>query len=335
MNPSPSSVADATASPSPHAIELSVLIVGYRSASFLPACLGGLRGALRGIGAEVLFHDCSQDGSEVLVQRDFPEVRVVPHRGNLGFGGGNNLLASLASGDFLLLLNPDTIPDRVGVRRLLEFARENPACGIWGGRTVHPDGSPDHGSHQSMLTVRGIWMSALGLARWRGGALPLGSGPRRPVSVVSGAFMLVRRELWDAIGGLDLDYFMYAEEVDFCLRASRAGARIMADPNIVMIHDERSGDPYNSNRRIQLLRGNATFLGKHRGPLLGFLGKSGMLVQEFRRAAVHAALSLANATPAHRGKALQSFQTLLAVRIWWSGWPRSESRNLQARTQAP
>jgi hypothetical protein len=302
-------------------IDLSVLVVGYRSTPFLEASIGGTLRAFGPNEAEVLFYDCSGDGSEDWVRLAFPSVRILPHRGNLGFGAGNNHLARHARGRFILLLNPDTVPRGDDLRRLLEFAKERPNCGIWGGRTVHPDGSPDYGSHQPMMTVGGLWLSALGMSRLRRGALPLDATVPQSVPIVSGAFLLITRNLWTQLQGFDEDYFMYAEEVDLCRRAALLGATPTADPSITLIHDERSGDPYNPQRRVLLLRGNATFLRKHRGPISCWIGRAALLTQELRRAAQHSIAGVSRESARHQKIAAQSFHAARRIREWWSGWP--------------
>ena len=180
-------------------MRVSVLIVGYRNLRHLDACIGGAIRAMDGLDGEILFIDCSNDGSAEFVRERFPSVRVLPHAGNLGFGRGNNHLAREARGDYVLLLNPDTVPRSDEIARLVRFADAHPAAGACGGRCVFPSGEHDLGSHQPMLDVPGMVLTALGLARLRRGALPLDASAPQRVEVISGAFMLVRRALWERL----------------------------------------------------------------------------------------------------------------------------------------
>ncbi len=298
--------------------ELSVLVVGYRSQRFLDGCLGG---ALRSrADLEVLYIDCSDDGSVDWVRRNHPEVRVFDYVGNLGFGKGNNLLADHARGRFLLLLNPDTIPDGSEIDGLLAFAKATPHGVAWGGRTVFPDGSVDFGSHQATISPLNAWLSAIGLSRWRRGALTLGDTAPRSVDVISGAFLMTTVADWRTVGGFDPRFFMYAEEVDLCRRLARSGRRLLVDPSIRLVHDGQSGDPFSASRRLQMFRGNVTFARKHYGPIGAGLVCSGMFVGELRRFVQYALQSAVR--PTRRSVALRDQARTLALNVkdWWRGW---------------
>ena len=302
-------------------MRVSVLIVGYRNLRHLDACIGGALRAMDGVDGEILFIDCSNDGSSDFVRERFPTVRVLPPAGNLGFGRGNNHLARIAQGEYLLLLNPDTVPTSDEIARLVRFAEAHPRAGACGGRCAFPSGASDLGSHQPMLTVGGMLLASLGLASLRRGALPLNATAPQQVEVISGAFMLVRRRLWERLGGFDELFFMYTEEVDLCRRIVDAGFELWADPSIVMIHDAGSGDPDNPKKRLQLLRGNATFFRKHYGPIAATIGCAAMLANEALRLA-YARTLLRTLKPA-RAHALGE-RCAHAVRNraeWWLGWP--------------
>ncbi|MFM1805088.1 MAG: hypothetical protein RL136_1967 [Planctomycetota bacterium] len=303
-------------------MRVSVLIVGYRNLRHLEACVGGALRSMEGVDGEILFIDCSDDGSADFVRERFPSVRVMPFAGNLGFGRGNNHLAREAKGEFVLLLNPDTVPRGDEIARIVAFADAHPKAGAVGGRCVFPSGAPDLGSHQPMLDVSGMLLAALGLASWRRGALPLDARRPQRVEVISGAFMLVRRDLWNRLGGFDEQFFMYTEEVDLCRRIADAGWELMADPSIEMIHDAGSGDPDNPAKRLQLLRGNATFFRKHYAPLAAWIGCAAMLANELLRLAY--ARTLLRALKPARARSLGG-RCAHAVRNraeWWSGWPK-------------
>ena len=302
-------------------MRVSVLIVGYRNLRHLDACVGGALRSMAGLDGEILFIDCSNDGSSEFIRERYPAVRVLPHAGNLGFGRGNNHLAREARGEYLVLLNPDTVPKSDEIARLVALADAHPRAGACGGRCVFPSGQPDLGSHQPMLDVTGMVLAALGLARLRPGALPLHTHAPQQVAVISGAFMLVRRDLWRRLDGFDELFFMYTEEVDLCRRIADAGFELWADPSIVMIHDAGSGDPDNPRKRLQLLRGNATFFRKHYPPVAASIGCIAMLANEALRLAY--ARTLLRVLRPERAKALGE-RCAFAVRNraeWWPGWP--------------
>jgi hypothetical protein len=303
-------------------LELSVLVVGYRNLRHLDASIGGAWRSLGKLCGEVLFVDCSEDGSADFVRERYPLTRIIEGVGNLGFAGGNNCLARAARGEYLLLLNPDTVPRGDEIERLVALARAVPDAGIWGGRTVLPDGSPDHGSHQRGLSPGALLISALGLHRLLPGALPYGAreGVRR-VQVVSGAFLLVRRSLWERLAGFDIAFFMYAEEVDLCRRATAIGARPVCDPSIELVHDAGSGSAERPERRTILLRGNATYLRKHHGPLAAWAGCATMLAHEWLR--LLAAITILRFVRPARAASLaaRARGAIARRREWWNGWP--------------
>ena len=302
-------------------MRVSVLIGGYKNLGHLEACIGGAIGSMAGMDGEILFIDCSDDGSSAFVRARFPSVRVLPQAGNLGFGRGNNHLARAALGDDLILLNPDTVPKSDEIARLLRFADAHPRAGACGGRCVFPSGAHDLGSHQPMLDVSGMVLAAAGLARLRTGALALDARTPQQVEVISGAFMLVRRTLWERLGGFDERFFMYTEEVDLCKRIANAGYELWADPSIVMIHDAGSGDPDNPRKRLQNLRGNATFYRKHYPPIAASIGCIAMLANETIRLIY--ARTLLRAIKPMRAKSLgdRCAYALQHRAEWWMGWP--------------
>lgn len=306
---------------------VSVLVVGYRSLRYLDASIGGAWRSLGPVAGEVLFVDCSEDGSAAFVRERHPRTTVVEGAGNLGFAGGNNLLAREARGEYLLLLNPDTAPKRDEIARLVAFAERVPDAGIWGGRTVLPDGSPDHGSHQRALSPSGLLVSALGLHRVLPGKLPYPArGGVHRVAVVSGAFLLIRRSLWERLGGFDRDYFMYAEEVDLCRRARDLGAAPVCDASIELVHDAGSGESERPERRANLLRGNATYLRRHHGPIAAWIGLATMLLHEWLRL-LAARTVLAAVRPARARTLASRARMAIALRPqWWMGWPAATER---------
>lgn len=301
--------------------DVSVLVVGYRSMKYLEACLGGAMRSVGALRAEILYLDCSNDGSIDFVRARFPQVRVLPFAGNLGFGRGNNLLAQHAAGEFMLLLNPDTAPRADEIERLVAFARARRHAGAWGGRTVTPDGRPDTGSHQVMISAWRALLTLVGLRTLGAGSLPIGATRPQRVPVVSGAFLLVDAALWRELGGFDELFFMYAEEVDLCRRIQGAGREIWADPSIAMEHDLGSGNPHDPKRAISTIRGNATFFHKHHGPVAATIGCAASYLHEARRLLQAATLDRLRNPADAKARAAKSRAVLAARRQWWNGWP--------------
>jgi GT2 family glycosyltransferase len=294
--------------------EASVLIVGYRSKPYIERCIGGAIRASEGESVEILFLDCSDDGSEALVRERFPTVRILPYRGNLGFARGNNELAREARGRSVILLNPDAFAERDEISALMRLSREHPDAEAWSGITVLPDGSIDGGSIQPMLGALPLMLALFGLAGLRPGA----TDPRNPTPqaapVLTGAFMMVRATTWHRLGGFDEQFFMYAEEVDLCKRIADGGGGLLCDPRIRMLHDTGSGERRTPTRFLNRARGNATFYRKHFGPVWA-TACSALL---YAHALSRATWGRLAGKRAHA----ESFGALVRrPSDWWHGWP--------------
>lgn len=241
--------------------ELSILLVGYNSAGYLAACLDSIDPAISGDDYEVLFVNNGTDNSEELVRRQYPQVRVCESRGNIGFAAANNYLAEQARGRWLLLLNPDTrlFPDALD--HLLDVARRNPHYDVLGGVTVGESGEPQvQPQHQlpSLATLLRIFVL--------GGSREAYPNPHKEVvdvEALHGGFMMVRRDCWFELGGLDKGFFLYAEELDFFKRLRDRGGRVAQVSGSRMFHDFGSGNVYSPNRIRFLTTGNAHYFHKN------------------------------------------------------------------------
>ena len=200
-------------------VDVSILIVCYRSRDLILQCLKGVDLYTRGCTYEVLLVDCSNDGTADLVRESYPQTRIIENSQNLGFGRGNNLLAEHATGRFLVLL---------------------------------PTGARDPGSKQFIPTLFRLAIAAMGGARFLNGALAETATEAATVETLSGAFMLVRREAWHEAQGFDSSFFMYSEELDLCQRIKQQGWLIVMTPRAEIIHLVGGGDGQNP-RRIQML----------------------------------------------------------------------------------
>jgi GT2 family glycosyltransferase len=230
-----------------------VVIVNYRSAGLTIDCLASLReeiGAIPG-SRVVLVENASGEGDELaraLDERGWRGwVELIEADRNGGFASGNNraIEPAMASDDpprYVLLLNPDTYIRPGAVRELLAFMDAHPGAGIAGSRLEFPDGQAQRSAFR-FPSVLGELEGGLRLgpatrvlARWTvAPPVPEGLDPV-PTDWVAGASMIVRREVFEAIGTLDESYFMYFEEVDFCRRAARAGWPCWYVPRSRVVH---------------------------------------------------------------------------------------------------
>lgn len=253
---------------------VSVLVVSYNTRDLTLACLKSVFEQTKGIDFEVIVVDnASADGSAEAVAREVPAVRLIRCGENLGFARANNLAARAASGEFLLLLNSDTLILDGAVRRAVEFARARPDAGIVGGRTYFADMTLNPTSCHGRPTPWSLLCMGLGLSSlFRRSRLfdpeSLGGWERdtpRDVDAVTGCFCLVRRRLWEQLRGFDETFFMYGEDTDLCTRAWKAGGRCMICPEARLIHLGGQSDKVRADKMVRLLRAKAQYFRKHWG----------------------------------------------------------------------
>jgi GT2 family glycosyltransferase len=213
----------------------SIIIITYNSASTIGACLDAVR-ALEPQGAYevVVLDNASQDDSAACVRAQDPSARLVVERENWGFAGGVNRAVAAAQGEYILLLNPDAVPDKGWAAALVD-ALSAPAVGVVGSKVLEPDGNIQ--SVGSLLDERALLTSHRG-----GGEIDSGQYDT-PTDVwsVHGAAMGFSKALWQQLGGFDEGFFpAYWEESDFCQRARQVGKRVIVVPQAVVRHTEAS-----------------------------------------------------------------------------------------------
>jgi N-acetylglucosaminyl-diphospho-decaprenol L-rhamnosyltransferase len=220
---------------------VSVGLVTYESAEDLAACLATLPAAAGPHELEVVVVDnASRDGSAEIARR--LGVKVLENPANLGLSRAIDLGAAATDAPWLLLVNPDTRLAPGALARLLATAAADPTIGCVGPHLRNSDGSEYPTGRRFPSILVGALHAALGTV-WPGNPATrhyhmADLDRSRPVQVdwVSGACMLLRREAYEAAGRFDAGYFMYFEEMDFCLRLARAGWRVVYDPGAEVTH---------------------------------------------------------------------------------------------------
>jgi GT2 family glycosyltransferase len=253
-------------------VDVSILIVSYNTRDLTLACLRSVYAQTQGVSFEVLVVDNdSRDSSVEAIGKEFPAVRLFAEKRNLGFAGGTNFAASQAEGEYLLLLNPDTVILDGAIQREVQFAREHPEAAIFGGRTLFGDGSLNYNSCHGRPTPWSLFCLGVGLASvLRRSRLfnpeALGVWKRdtvREVDAVSGCFLLMKRELWAQLGGFDKAFFMYGEETDLCLRARRLGYKAVVNPGATLIHYGGASEKVRADKMVRLFRAKAQLFHRH------------------------------------------------------------------------
>jgi len=186
----------------------------------------------------------SLDRSAEMVAAEFPQVRLIRQKPNLGFAGGNNVAWREARGEYFLLLNSDTVVRPGLLARLLEFARAHPQAGLIGPQVLNPDGSLQYSCRRFPSLAAGLFRhTPLGALfpgnRFEGDYLmrEWDHAEARQVDWLSGAALLANRAMIEAIGPLDEGFFMYFEDVDWSRRAHGGGWEVWYDPAGCLLHE--------------------------------------------------------------------------------------------------
>jgi GT2 family glycosyltransferase len=226
-------------------VDLSIVLVNWNTRELLRACLASLRSALANspLRAEVLVVDnASADGSAAMVAEAFPEVRLIANRENRNYAGGNNQGLAESTGEFILLLNPDTEVPEGALEALCGVLRERPEAGAVAPALVYPDGRVQD-SVRGFPSPRALLGELTGLARLRPGSawdsyrtrVPSGGEPV-PVDQPMASAFLVRKAALDRIGHFDEQFPLFFNDVDLCYRLKEAGWEIMYDPRVRIVH---------------------------------------------------------------------------------------------------
>ncbi|MBP5527314.1 MAG: glycosyltransferase [Bacteroidales bacterium] len=230
---------------------LSIVIVNYNVKYFLKQCLSSVFATERKLadGSELeldvwVVDNDSVDGSVTMVKHDFPSVQVIENHDNVGFARANNQSLALCKGEALLLLNPDTVVERDTFVRCVDFMLTHPDCGGVTVKMVDGKGNYLRESKRGFPTPMASFYKIVGLTRLfphsrRFAAYymgHLGEDNTNEIEIMPGAFMMIRREVYDKIGGLDENYFMYGEDIDYSWRIHLAGYKNYYLPETRIIH---------------------------------------------------------------------------------------------------
>lgn len=274
-------------------VDVSVVVVSYRTPELLRRCLASLVSGAGGLRHEVIVVDNDpHDGSAAMVAREFPRARLLTSGGNEGFARACNRGARAAGGEFVLLVNSDAVVHAGSIRRLVGFARRHPRGGLYGGRTLTPDGALDPRSCFGRPTPWSAACFALGLSTlFRRSRLfdpeSLGRWPRdteREVGVVSGCLLLAAGSTWRALAGFDPDFHMYSEDVDLSLRARRIGFRPVIVPDAVVTHVGGASSSHRADKMLLVARGKVTLITKHWSAPVAAFGRGCLLAGTALRA---------------------------------------------------
>ena len=226
-------------------MKLTVVIVNYNVEHFLEQCLLSVRKASKAVETEVYVVDnISIDGSVAMVKEKFPEVILIENKENVGFSKANNQAMRLAKGEYILLLNPDTVVEEDTFAKVVEFMDAHPEAGGLGVKMIDGKGAFLPESKRGLPTPSVAFYKIFGLSTLfpkskRFGRYHLGyldNDEINEIEILSGAFMLMRKETLDKVGLLDEDFFMYGEDIDLSYRIILGGYKNYYFPKTKIIH---------------------------------------------------------------------------------------------------
>jgi GT2 family glycosyltransferase len=255
-------------------MKLSIVIICWNDWKVIENCLRSIFSGTRKIDYEVIVSDNgSTDGSVEKIRAQFPAVRIVENRANLGFARGNNAGIRETRGEYVLILNPDTIVHDGSLDRWIEFADQHSEAGAFGCRVHNPDGSYQR-SARPFPTISRYLVSALGLRflgrfkrpvlsdeyeGWQGDT-------EREIDWQSGCCVMLRRDLLRRLNGFDEQFFYQFEEVDLCRRVWNSGSRILFTPAVSITHlGGQSVSRFPVRFAIEVCRNGYRYFYKHYG----------------------------------------------------------------------
>lgn len=311
--------------PKEGAPKTSIIVVSYNTREMTLDCIRSVFAETKTPFEIIVVDNASSDGSAEAIASQFPSIRLVAERHNHGFAKANNIAAREATGEYLLLLNPDTIVLDGAIDKLVDFAKRKPEAKIWGGKTLYGDGELNPASCWGRMTLWSITSQLLGFTsifRQSGLFNPEGYGgwPRnteREVDIVSGCFLLIKRQFWNELGGFDLSYVMYGEEADLCLRAHEFGARPRVTPVSQIVHYAGASETVRTDKMVRLLKAKVLLAQRHLPEWQKPLALALLRLYPLSRKIGTSALG--------RGSSSATWADIWHRRSeWWNGWPELE-----------
>jgi GT2 family glycosyltransferase len=313
-------------------VDLSIIIINWNSPDFVRKCLASIFTNTEGFSFEVIVVDNgSFDGCGKMIERDFPQVKFVQSEENIGFARSNNLAFHHSTGDYLLFLNPDTEVVGPAIRILFEQVRSLPRAGAVGCKLLNSDRSLQTSCIQSFPTIINQILDSESLrqafpksALW--GMAPLYSGVDRPLEAeaISGACIMMKREVFEAAGHFSTDYFMYAEDIDLCYKTKRKDYinYFVSNANIIHHGDGSVRKAKTNFATVMAVESLWRFFKKHRGSWYAFAYRQAILVAALGRLAVLGGTRLLPRKRSGRAEPRGSVVKWWAILRWAAGLER-------------
>lgn len=226
--------------------DLAVIIVSYNTRELLENCLRSVFDAEQPRkGTEVVVVDnASRDDSIAMVEKEFPQVKIVQNKENLGFSKANNIGVAVTNSRHYLFLNSDTIIGRYSLVKPLKYLKKHPKAGAITVKLILGNGEIDYDNRRGFPTPWTTFCRLFGLSKLFPkstffNSYYLGYRPIKkatPIPVTAGSFLMMPKKVYDKLRGWDEDYFFYGEDIDICYRLQQAGYQIIYYPKSVTVH---------------------------------------------------------------------------------------------------
>ena len=273
-------------------MKVSIVIVNFNAGDLICNCIASIIKETTESDYEIIVVDNdSSDDSVDKIKQQFPSVNLIETGINAGFSAGNNVGFDVATGDYVLVLNPDTEIINAAIDHTLTYMEQNPEVGVLGCKILSEDKA-----HQSSVlrfpSLLGVFVNIFipyslmlkvkCLDQLHYDKININSG--QDVEVIVGCFMLVPRSIIQEVGGMDEDFFMFCEEVEWCWRISKTGKKIRYVPEQTVMHYEGGCSSALSFRKSLLMtKGTLMFFQKTRGTAVAITANVLMIIREFSR----------------------------------------------------
>jgi GT2 family glycosyltransferase len=280
--------------------------VNWNVQDLLAACLGSIdrNVSLSGLPEveTIVIDNASTDGSVKMIAESYPWVTLVANSKNCGFAAANNQGIRLCRGEYILLLNPDTVMRNDSLKTLVDYLDAHPPVGAVGPFLENPDGTLQVSCYPTPTLLGESWRLLRPNRSIGHGAYPMQTwswSEEHEVDVVQGACLMVRRQVFERVGLLDEDYFIYSEEVDLCTRIRQANWQITWVPSAKVVHfGGQSTRQVATEMFLQLYISKVIYFRKHRGAMTARFYKGILTIASLLR--IVAALSAPFLRPARR-----------------------------------
>ena len=303
-------------------MDLSIIIVSWNVAALLEQCLKSIQASLAAPSAypqpktEVIVVDsASRDDTVACTQEHFPWVTVLAQTENVGFTRGNNIGLEAAQGRYLFLLNPDTEIVGDALARLVVYMNANPKVGVIGPHTLNTDGTTQS-SRRRFLTpglafFESTWLQGYAPKEWLDNFYVTQALDTAVLDVdwVQGSAIMVRRDVYTQIGGLDTGYVMYSEEMDWCKRAKSEGWSIVYYGQAQIIHHGgKSTEQAGANKHIYFQESKLRYLRKYHGYPIALIMRMFLLLSYVSQIALEGVKTIISPKRTMRPERLQRIQ---------------------------